>query len=224
MKDVIAHLATGLTGLASAEASQRLHVYGPNELQKLWRTSTPGGYHVEYGYSCMGYEIAGGVGVKMAHPEREVIVMVGDGSYLMLNSELATSVLLGRKIIVVVQDNHGFGCINRLQQGCGGEPFNNLFEDCLQGPGGPPAIDFAKHGQSLGAHGENVKTIPELEAALYRARKADRSTVICIETDPTRTTTEGGAWWEVGIPEVSPNEKVRRARQAWEKAKERQKP
>jgi 3D-(3,5/4)-trihydroxycyclohexane-1,2-dione acylhydrolase (decyclizing) len=194
----------------------------PNELQKLWRTSVPGGYHVEYGYSCMGYEIAGGLGVKMAHPDREVIVMVGDGSYLMLNSELATSVLLGKKIIVVVQDNHGFGCINRLQQGCGGEPFNNLFKDCLQGPGGPPAIDFAKHGQSLGALGENVKTIPELEAALTRARQADRSTVICIETDPTRTTTEGGAWWEVGVPEVSPSEKVQRARQAWEQAKRRQ--
>jgi 3D-(3,5/4)-trihydroxycyclohexane-1,2-dione acylhydrolase (decyclizing) len=196
----------------------------PNELQKLWRTSTPGGYHVEYGYSCMGYEIAGGIGVKLAHPEREVIVMVGDGSYLMLNSEIATSVLLGRKLIIVVQDNHGFGCINRLQQHCGGEPFNNLFRDCLQGPGGAPAIDFAMHGRSLGALGENVKTIPELEAALARARKADRTTVICIETDPARTTTEGGAWWEVGVPELSPSEKVQRAREAWVAAKQRQKP
>jgi len=196
----------------------------PNELQKLWRTSVPGGYHVEYGYSCMGYEIAGGLGVKMAHPDREVIVMVGDGSYLMLNSEIATSVLLGRKLIVVVQDNHGFGCINRLQQGCGGEPFNNLFQDCLQGPGGPPVIDFAMHGRSLGALGENVKTIPELEAALVRARKADRTTVIAIETDPARTTAEGGAWWEVGIPELSASEKVRRARETLEQWKRRQKP
>jgi 3D-(3,5/4)-trihydroxycyclohexane-1,2-dione acylhydrolase (decyclizing) len=195
----------------------------PNELQKLWRTSVPGGYHIEYGYSCMGYEIAGGLGVKMAHPEREVIVMLGDGSYLMLNSEIATSVLLDRKIIIVVQDNHGYGCINRLQKAVGGEPFNNLFQDCVQGPGGPPAIDFAMHGRSLGALGENVKTIPELEAALVRARKADRTTVICIETDPARTTTEGGAWWEVGIPETSPSEKVRRAREAWEQAKRRQK-
>jgi 3D-(3,5/4)-trihydroxycyclohexane-1,2-dione acylhydrolase (decyclizing) len=196
----------------------------PNELQKLWRTATPGGYHVEYGYSCMGYEIAGGLGVKLAHPDREVIVMVGDGSYLMLNSEIATSVLLGRKLIIVVQDNHGFGCINRLQQHCGGEPFNNLFRDCLQGPGGPPAIDFALHGRSLGALGENVKTIPELEAALRRARAADRTTVICIETDPARSTTEGGAWWEVGVPEVSPSEKVQRARAAWVQGKKRQKP
>ncbi len=196
----------------------------PNELQKLWRTSVPGGCHIEYGYSCMGYEIAGGIGVKMAHPEREVIVILGDGAYLMLNSEIATSVLLGHKLIVIVEDNHGFGCINRLQQHCGGEPFNNMFEDCLHGPGGPPAIDFAMHARSLGALGENVKTIPELEAALARARTADRTTVICIETDATRTTTDGaGAWWEVGVPETSPSEKVRRARQAWEEGKRKQK-
>ncbi len=150
----------------------------PDELQKLWRTAVPGGYHIEYGYSCMGYEIAGGIGVKMAHPEREVIVMLGDGSYLMLNSEIATSVLLGQKLIVVVQDNRGYGCINRLQQHCGGEPFNNLFDDCAAGPQGAPAIDFAMHARSLGALAENVKTIPELEAALARAREADRTTVI----------------------------------------------
>jgi 3D-(3,5/4)-trihydroxycyclohexane-1,2-dione acylhydrolase (decyclizing) len=196
----------------------------PNELQKLWRTTVPGGAHIEYGYSCMGYEIAGGIGVKMAHPEREVVVMLGDGSYLMLNSEIATSVLLDQKIIVIVQDNHGYGCINRLQQHCGGEQFNNLFKDCYQGSKGAPAIDFAMHGRALGALGENVKTIPELEAALARARKADRTTVICIETDPTRTTTDGGAWWEVGVPELSPSDKVKKARAAWVAGKARQKP
>ena len=196
----------------------------PNELQKLWRTRVPGGAHIEYGYSCMGYEIAGGIGVKMAHPEREVIVILGDGSYLMMNSEIATSVLLDQKIIIIVEDNHGFGCINRLQQHCGGEQFNNLFQDCAQGAKGAPTLDFAMHGRALGALGENVKTIPELEAALSRARKADRTTVICIETDPTRTTTDGGAWWEVGVPEVSPSEKVQRARGAWEQGKRRQKP
>jgi 3D-(3,5/4)-trihydroxycyclohexane-1,2-dione acylhydrolase (decyclizing) len=196
----------------------------PNELQKLWRTRVPGGAHIEYGYSCMGYEIAAGIGVKLAHPEREVVVILGDGAYLMLNSEIATSVLLGQKIVIVVEDNHGFGCINRLQQHCGGEQFNNLFRDCAQGPQGAPVLDFAMHGRSLGALGENVKTIPELEAALARARKADRTTVICIETDPTRTTTDGGAWWEVGVPEVSPSEKVQRARSAWEQGKRRQKP
>jgi 3D-(3,5/4)-trihydroxycyclohexane-1,2-dione acylhydrolase (decyclizing) len=195
----------------------------PAELQKLWRTSVPGGYHVEYGYSCMGYEIAGGIGVKMAHPDREVVVMIGDGSYLMLNSEIATSVLLGKKIIVIVQDNHGFGCINRLQQACGGEPFNNLFKDCLQGSSGAPVIDFAMHARSLGAAGENVRSIAELEEALVRARAAERTTVICIETDPLRTTQPGGCWWEVAVPETSTSDKVLRAREAYESAKGAQK-
>jgi len=196
----------------------------PAELHKLWRTSAPGGYHVEYGYSCMGYEIAGGLGVKMARPDREVVVMVGDGSYLMLNSEIATSVMLGRKLIVVVQDNRGYGCINRLQQACGGEPFNNLFADCAQGPKGAPAIDFALHARSLGALGENVKTIRELEAALERARAAERTTVVCIETDPRRTTEDGGCWWEVAIPQVSPRAEVQRAREQYEASKGRQRP
>jgi 3D-(3,5/4)-trihydroxycyclohexane-1,2-dione acylhydrolase (decyclizing) len=196
----------------------------PAELHKLWRTSTPGGYHLEYGYSCMGYEIAGGLGVKLAHPEREVVVMIGDGSYLMLNAELATSVMLGAKLIVVVQDNHGYGCINRLQQACGGEPFNNLFADCVTGPHGAPAIDFAMNARSMGALGENVRTIAELEAALARARAAERTTVICIETDPTRTTEDGGTWWEVAVPEASPNPRVARARAAYEQAKKGQRP
>jgi 3D-(3,5/4)-trihydroxycyclohexane-1,2-dione acylhydrolase (decyclizing) len=195
----------------------------PAELYKLWRTATPGGYHMEYGYSCMGYEIAGGLGVKLARPDREVVVMIGDGSYLMLNSEIATSVMLGQKLIVVVQDNHGYGCINRLQQACGGEPFNNLFEDCLGGQGAP-AIDFAMHARSMGALGENVKTIGELEAALARARAADRTTVICIETDPNRTTDDGGTWWEGAVPEASPSDKVRRAREAYDVAKKAQRP
>ena len=163
----------------------------PAELHKLWRTSTPGGYHMEYGYSCMGYEIAGGLGVKMARPDREVVVMVGDGSYLMLNSEIATSVMLGTKLVIVVLDNRGYGCINRLQQAVGGAPFNNLFDDCVQGPRRRAAIDFAAQRASLGALAENVKTIPELEAALERARAADRTYVVCIETDPARTT-DGG--------------------------------
>ena len=195
----------------------------PAELHKLWRTSTPGGYHVEYGYSCMGYEIAGGLGVKMARPEREVVVIVGDGSYLMLNSEIATSLLLGRKLIVVVLDNHGYGCINRLQQACGGEPFNNLFADCAKGEDGEPRIDFAAHAAAMGALSENVRTIAELEAAMKRARAAKQSYVVCIETDPDRTTQEGGWWWEVAVPEVSDRQQVREARKAYEKAKREQK-
>ena len=195
----------------------------PADLHKLWRTSIPGGYHMEYGYSCMGYEIAGGLGVKMAMPDREVIVIVGDGSYLMLNSEIATSVMLDQKLVVVVLDNHGYGCINRLQQACGGAPFNNLFADAVQGGGGVPRIDFAAHAASLGALSENVKTIPELEAALRRARAADRTCVVCIETDPNRTTEEGGCWWEVAVPEVSDRESVRKARAAYEHDKRQQK-
>ena len=195
----------------------------PAELHKLWRTAVPGGYHMEYGYSCMGYEIAGGVGVKLAHPGREVVVIIGDGSYLMLNSELATSVMLGAKLIVVVQDNHGYGCINRLQQACGGEPFNNLFADCAQGPQGVPPIDYAAHARALGARAENVRTIPELEAALARARASDRTYLIAIETDPDRTTEDGGCWWEVAVPEVSDRDAVRAARADYDAGKARQK-
>ncbi|MEP7330239.1 MAG: 3D-(3,5/4)-trihydroxycyclohexane-1,2-dione acylhydrolase (decyclizing), partial [Betaproteobacteria bacterium] len=196
----------------------------PAELHKLWRTSTPGGYHMEYGFSCMGYEIAGGLGVKMAQPDRDVIVMVGDGSYLMLNAEIATSVMLNRKLIIVVLDNRGYGCINRLQQACGGAPFNNLFADCVQGPDGAPAIDFAAHARSLGALAENVADIPALEAALQRARAAPRTSVICIETDPAQTTPEGGCWWEVAVPEVSTRDQVKQARAAYDLDKRKQTP
>jgi len=195
----------------------------PAELHKLWRTSTPGGYHVEYGYSCMGYEIAGALGVKLAQPDRDVIVMVGDGSYLMMNSEIATSVMLDKKLIIVVLDNRGYGCINRLQQACGGAPFNNMLEDCLQGPQGAPAIDFAAHARSLGALAENVKTIAQLEAALQRARAADRTYLVCIDTDPARTTEDGGCWWEVAVPEVSERPQVQAARAEYEQARRSQK-
>jgi len=188
----------------------------PADLQKLWRTSAPGGYHVEYGYSCMGYEIAGGLGAKLALPQREVIVLVGDGSYLMMNSELATSVMLGAKLIVVLLDNRGFGCINRLQQVCGGAPFNNLFEDCIQGPRGAPAIDFAMHARALGAQAEHVENIAALEAAMLRARASDRSYLISIDTDPARPTEAGGWWWEVAVAEVSSRAAVRAARERYE--------
>ena len=191
----------------------------PGELVKLWRTRTQGGYHVEYGYSCMGYEIAGGLGVKMAKPEREVIVMVGDGSYLMLNSEIATSVMLGHKLIVVVLDNRGFGCIGRLQRACGDAPFNNLLdEDCATASDGAPAIDFAAHAQALGAAAEHVADIAGLEQAMKRARAATRTYVISIRTDPHRSTHEGGSWWEVAVPEVSARESVRDARTIYEAA------
>jgi 3D-(3,5/4)-trihydroxycyclohexane-1,2-dione acylhydrolase (decyclizing) len=195
----------------------------PAELHKLWRTSTPGGYHMEYGYSCMGYEIAGGLGVKMARADREVIVMLGDGSYLMLNNEIATSVMLDKKLIIVLLDNRGYGCINRLQQSCGGKPFNNMWDDCLQYGEGAPNIDFAANAASLGAFSEKVANIAEFEAALQRARAANRTYLICIDTDDTRTTKEGGWWWEVAVPEESPSEPVRQARADYLRGKEHQK-
>ncbi|MDQ6619526.1 MAG: 3D-(3,5/4)-trihydroxycyclohexane-1,2-dione acylhydrolase (decyclizing) [Pseudomonadota bacterium] len=194
----------------------------PAELHKLWRAAVPGAYHVEYGYSCMGYEIAGALGVKMAEPDREVVVILGDGSYLMLNSEIATSVMLGLKLVIVVLDNGGFGCINRLQQACGGAPFNNLLADCARAEPSLPAIDFAAHAQALGAHAENVKSIAELEAALVRARASTRTYLVCIETDPHRTTEPGGVWWDVAVPEVSERAEVRTARAHYEKQRIRQ--
>ncbi len=188
----------------------------PGELHKLWQAERPGGYHLEYGYSCMGYEIAGGIGVKLAMPDRDVVVMVGDGSYLMLNSEIATSVLLGQKLTIVVLDNHGFGCITRLQQATGGARFNNLFEDTHHTA--LPAIDFRAHAESLGAIAERVTTVDELEAALDRARGHERTSVVVIETDPFVTTEAGGHWWDVVVPEVSKRPEVEAARSAYEGA------
>ncbi|UOF12740.1 3D-(3,5/4)-trihydroxycyclohexane-1,2-dione acylhydrolase (decyclizing) [Lysobacter capsici] len=196
----------------------------PAELEKLWRTRTPGGYHMEYGYSCMGYEIAGGLGVKMARPEREVVVMVGDGSYLMLNAEIASSVMLGMKLIVVVLDNRGFGCINRLQQACGGAAFNNMWDDCLHAGDGAPPIDFAAHARAMGAQAEHVADIDALEQAMRRARAARGTYLISIDTDHRRTTEHGGCWWEVAVPQVSERDAVRQARRDYEIAKQRQQP
>ena len=183
----------------------------PGELHKLWKASRPNGYHVEYGYSCMGYEIAGGLGAKMAHPDRDVVVMVGDGSYMMMNSELATSVMLGHKIIVVVLDNQGFGCIDRLQRAAGGESFNNLFGTTRHTV--PSAIDFVAHAGSMGAISEKAGSIGQLEEALARARGSDRSHVIVIDTDPLPSTQAGGHWWDVAVPEVSERAEVKAARE-----------
>ncbi len=186
----------------------------PGELHKLWRTRRSDGYHLEYGYSCMGYEIAGGLGVKLAAPDRDVVVMVGDGSYLMMNSELATSVMLGQKLVVVLLDNRGYGCINRLQQATGSPGFNNLLADTRHAT--LPDIDFAAHARSLGAHAEKAANLGELRAALARARKADRSTVVVIDTDPLKTTEAGGWWWDVTVPEVSDRPQVEAARRDYE--------
>ena len=187
----------------------------PGELHKLWRVRQPGTYHLEYGYSCMGYEIAGGLGVKLAAPEREVFVLLGDGSYLMLNSEIATSIALGRKLTIVLLDNGGFGCIERLQSAVGGASFNNLF---AAGSG----VDFAAHAASLGAAAKAVGGIADLEAALKAARGETRTAVIVIRTDPRASTAAGGAWWEVAVPEVSTRPEVATARAAHETGQRKQ--
>ena len=193
----------------------------PGDLHKLWRTERPGDYHVEYGYSTMGYEIAGGLGVKMASPGAEVYVMVGDGSYLMLSAELTTSVQEGRRLTVVLLDNHGFQCIKNLSGVCGGHnEFNSFrFRDPatgeLSGPNLP--IDFAANAASLGAHVLRADSAAELAAALRDARGADRTTVIVVEVDPSVAVPDYGSWWDVPVAEVSTSESVREARRAYDK-------
>ena len=196
----------------------------PAELHKLWRAGAPGNYHMEYGYSCMGYEIAGGLGVKIARPQQEVIVMVGDGSYLMMNSEIATSVMLGRKLVIVVLDNRGYGCIQRLQLASGSARFNNMLDDCVAPGGEAPVIDFALHARSLGADSVHAANLTELRAALRAARAATRTQVIVVNTTHTRTTDDGGCWWEVAIPEVSQRAEVGAAHAAYVAAKKDQRP
>jgi 3D-(3,5/4)-trihydroxycyclohexane-1,2-dione acylhydrolase (decyclizing) len=159
----------------------------------------------------MGYEIAGALGAKLARPEREVIVMVGDGSYLMLNSEIATSVRLGLKLIVVLLDNGGFGCIERLQSSTGNASFNNLRSPDPADHG----LDLVAHARSLGALASRVESVAELPGALNAARNADRTSVLVIRTDPAASTTAGGHWWDVAVPEVSERAEVRAARERY---------
>ncbi|MGE3876985.1 MAG: thiamine pyrophosphate-dependent enzyme, partial [Parvibaculaceae bacterium] len=192
----------------------------PGELHKLWQASTPSSYHLEYGFSCMGYEVAGGIGMKLAQPEREVVVMVGDGSYLMLNSELATSVMMGVKLTIVLLDNRGFGCITRLQKATGGARFNNLLADSVHES--LPEIDFAAHARSLGAFAIKVSSLADLETELKKAKGSNRSTVIVIDTDPWISTEAGGHWWDVAVPEVSSRKEVDAARKKYETALKQQ--
>ena len=194
----------------------------PGDLHKLWRSRHPKNDHLEYGYSCMGYEIAGGLGAKMARPEADVVVMVGDGSYLMMNSEIATSVAMGVKLTIVVLDNRGFGCINRLQHATGGERFNNLYDYNVKQEVSP-AIDFAGHARAMGAIALKVQSLAELEQALKDSRKNDRTTLIVIDTDPMISTDAGGAWWDVGVPEVSVRPTVLDANKKWAEGRAKQK-
>lgn len=182
----------------------------PGELINGWRGKQVGAFDCEYGFSCMGYEISGAWGAKMARPDDEVITFVGDGSYMMMNSDLYSSVLSGRKLIVIVCDNGGFAVINRLQINQGGVPFNNQIEHTRHHE--LVYVDFAAHAASMGCNSERVVTVHELEDALRRARHSDRTTVIALHTD-AYTWTGGGAFWEVGVPEVSARPEVQRARE-----------
>ncbi len=195
----------------------------PGDLHKLWRTRDPKGYHLEYGYSCMGYEVAGGLGIKMAAPEREVYVMVGDGSWLMMSSELVTAVQEGIKITVVLLDNHGFQSIGGLSQSIGNGHFGVLYKQrnpkTGQLDGANVPVDFVANARSLGACAIAARDITQLKSALAEARRQTRSTVIVIETDAEKRAPGYESWWDVPVAEVSEIQPVRRASRDYEKAK-----
>lgn len=194
----------------------------PGDLHKLWRTRDSKGYHVEYGYSCMGYEIAGGLGVKLADPAREVYVMVGDGSYLMMSSEIVTSIQEGHKLTILVLDNHGFSSIGGLSQsiGSGGFGTNYRFRNQETGQldGEYVAVDFAMNAQSMGAHAIRAVTRDDLKNALEEARRTVRTTVIVVEVDKEMRVPGYEAWWDVPVAEVSEIDSVRSAREMYELA------
>ena len=198
----------------------------PAEVAANWRTLSVGTVDIEFGYSCMGYEIAGGWGARIAQmekePERETIVFTGDGSYLMMNSDIYSSVLNGRKLIIIVCDNGGFAVINKLQNNTGNVSFNNLIEDCnIEGE--PFAVDFAAHARAMGANAEDVHSIDELKQAFNRARASKKTYVICLKVDAHEGwTTEGHTWWEIGTPSTSSQPNVRKAHEDVEAGRKRQ--
>jgi 3D-(3,5/4)-trihydroxycyclohexane-1,2-dione acylhydrolase (decyclizing) len=199
----------------------------PGDLHKLWRTRDPKGYHVEYGYSCMGYEIAGGLGVKLAAPEREVYVLVGDGSYLMLSSELVTAVQEGLKLTVVLVDNRGYNSIGSLSRSLGLDGFGTLFRYRRNGAlpvdsddaGDDLPVDLAANAESLGARVIRTESIAELRAGLEQAKAEQGVTVIAIEVDRYEGVPSYESWWDVAVPEVSDVESVREARERYEEAR-----
>ena len=192
----------------------------PGDLHKLWRARQPNTYHVEYGYSCMGYEIAGGLGVRMADPNREVYVLVGDGSYLMMAQEIVTSVQEGVKLTIVLCDSQGYASIGALSRslGSGGFGTQYRFRDAASGAldGAPLPVDLAANAASLGALVHRVSDRRTLDAALAAARQAERTTVIYVPVDPTRGLPGYDSWWDVAVAEVSEQDAVRAARQEWE--------
>jgi 3D-(3,5/4)-trihydroxycyclohexane-1,2-dione acylhydrolase (decyclizing) len=196
----------------------------PGELHKLWRTQRPGGYHMEYGYSCMGYEIAGGVGVKMACPDREVYVLVGDGSYLMMAQEIVTAVQEGCKLNIVLLDNHGFSSIGGLSRSCGNQGMGTEYRYRRNGKydGDLLPVDFAANAASLGAWAVRTRTGEDLKTALAEARKQSRTSVIVVETAYEPSVPSYESWWDVPIAEVSENESVKAARLKYEEARKKE--
>jgi 3D-(3,5/4)-trihydroxycyclohexane-1,2-dione acylhydrolase (decyclizing) len=196
----------------------------PGDLHKLWRTRQPGGYHMEYGYSCMGYEIAGGLGAKMAHPEREVFVLVGDGSYLMMAQEIVTSIQEGMKLNIVLLDNHGFSSIGGLSRSCGNEGMgtNYRFRRGAKYDGEDLPVDFVANTASLGAWAVRVRTREELAAAISASRKQPRTSVVVVETSYDDRVPGYESWWDVAIAEVSTSEAVKSARRKYEEARKKE--
>jgi 3D-(3,5/4)-trihydroxycyclohexane-1,2-dione acylhydrolase (decyclizing) len=198
----------------------------PGDLHKLWRTRTPNGYHMEYGYSCMGYEIPAAIGAKMADPSREVYVFLGDGTYQMMPSEIVTSVQEGVKIIIVLVDNHGFGSIGALSRSLGQSGFGTSyrFRSPASGQldGDSLKVDFAANARSLGAHALTAYTLDELKEALRKAKTLDRTTVIVVETDPAVSVPGYESWWDVAVAEVSEMESVRAARARYVEERKRE--
>ena len=198
----------------------------PGDLHKLWRTRDPKGYHVEYGYSTMGYEIAGGLGVKMAAPDREVLVMVGDGSYLMMAQEIVTAVQEGMKLTIVLVQNHGFASIGALSEQLGAQRFGTRYRlrdpDSGRLDGELLPVDLAANAASLGAHVLRATTVSELEQALRAARAAERTTVVHVETDPLVPAPSSEAWWDVPVAEVSELDSTQAARAEYERHKQTQ--
>jgi 3D-(3,5/4)-trihydroxycyclohexane-1,2-dione acylhydrolase (decyclizing) len=200
----------------------------PGDLHKLWRTRDPKGYHVEYGYSCMGYEIAGGLGVKMAAPERDVYVLVGDGSYLMLSSEIVTSIQEGYKLTIVLVDNHGFNSIGGLSRSLGTDGFGTQYRyrrngsiglDSEESPAPLLPVDLAANAESLGTHVIRAGTVDELRTALREAAGVDRTVVIAVEVDRYEGVPSYESWWDVAVSEVSKVPSVRAARDQYEAAR-----
>src|SRR3984893_5853309 len=203
----------------------------PGDLHKLWRARDPKQYHIEYGYSCMGYEIAGALGVKMAAPDREVFSMVGDGSYLMLGTEIVTAVQEGIKLIIVLVDNHGFNSIGGLSRSLGTDGFGTLYRfrtngsiglDSDKAPSAVLPIQLAAYGGSLGAAAVRVRSVDELRGALERARQATRTSVICVEVDRYEGVPNYESWWDVPVAEVASVEAVKAARREYEKARKKE--